>query len=97
MFAASQYNRFASTNGHLGEQTSEKLLKEKFSIWYSEQLFKQFENQSDVPLEDVTVVPVDLSLGNMRNIGAKWLVEAAKYISDNPQFIVNGMEMLIIK
>ena len=26
----------------------------------------------------------------MRNIGAKWLVEVAKYISDNPQFIVNG-------
>ena len=26
----------------------------------------------------------------MKNIGAKWLVEAAKYIADNPQFIVNG-------
>ena len=65
-------------------------LKEQFSIWYSEQLFKQFEDQSDVPLEDVTVDPVDLSLGNMKNIGAKWLVEAAKYITDNPQFTVNG-------
>ena len=43
-----------------------------------------------MPLEDVTVDPVDLSLGNMRNVGAKWLVEAAKYISDIPQFIVNG-------
>ena len=65
-------------------------LKEQFSIWYSEQLFKQFEDHNDVPLEDVTLDPVDLSLGNMKNIGAKWLVEAVKYIADNPQFVVNG-------
>ena len=65
-------------------------LKEQFSIWHSEHLFKQFEDQSDVPLEYVTVDPVDLSLGDMRNIGAKWLVEAAKYFIDNLQFKVNG-------
>lgn len=65
-------------------------LKEQFSMWYSEQLFKQFEDQSDVPLDDVTLNPVDLSLANVKNIGAKWLVEAAKYIANNPQFIVNG-------
>ena len=43
-----------------------------------------------MPLDDVTLNPVDLSLANMKNIGAKWLVEATKYIADNPQFIVNG-------
>ena len=69
---------------------AKSFLKEQFSIWYSEHLFKQFEDQSDVPLEDVTLDPVDLSLGNMKNIGAKWLVEAVKYIASNPQFIVNG-------
>ena len=40
------------------------------------------------------VDPVDLSLGNMRNIGAKWLVEKSKYITDNCQFIVNVSFML---
>ena len=53
-------------------------------------MFKQFADQSDVPLEDVTLDAVDLSLAYMKNIGAKWLMEVAKYIADNPQFIVNG-------
>ena len=26
----------------------------------------------------------------LKEIGAKWLVEMAEYLSDNPQFIVNG-------
>ena len=68
-------------------------LKKQFSVWYSEQLFKKYEEQSYVPLEDVTyytLVPVELSLANMKNISAKWLVEATKYITGNPQFIVNG-------
>ena len=69
---------------------AKSFLKEQFSIWYSEQLFKQFEDQSDVPLDDVTLNPVDFGLANMKNISAKWLVEAAKYIANNPQFIVNG-------
>ena len=34
-------------------------LKKLFSTWYSEQLFKQFEDQSDL---QVTLNPVDLSL-----------------------------------
>ena len=41
-------------------------------------------------IEDVTLDPADLSLTNMKNIGAKLLVEAAKYIADNTQLIVNG-------
>ena len=41
-------------------------------------------------LEDITLDPVDLSLSNTKNIGAKWLVEAIKYIANNPQFVVNG-------
>ena len=40
-------------------------------------------------LEDVTLNPVDVSLAIMKMIGANWLVEAAKYIADNPQLIVN--------
>ena len=33
---------------------TKSFLKEQFSIWYSEQLFKQIADQSDAPLEDVT-------------------------------------------
>ena len=43
-----------------------------------------------MPLDDATLNPVDLSLTNMKNIDAKLLVETAKYIANNPQFIVNG-------
>ena len=41
-------------------------------------------------IETVAVEPVDLSMGTMKELGAKWLVDMANYISDNPQFIVNG-------
>ena len=69
---------------------AKRVLKEQFNIWYSEELLKQFEDHGDVPLEDITLYPVDLSLANMKNIDAKWLVEATKYIADNPRFIING-------
>ena len=69
---------------------AKSFLKEQFSIWYSEQLSKQFEDHGYVPLEDIALDPVDLSLANMKKIGTNWLVEATKYIADNPQFIVNG-------
>ena len=49
-----------------------------------------FEDQSDVPLDDVVLDPIDFSLPIMKNVGAKWLVKMAEYIADNPQFIVNG-------
>ena len=54
------------------------------------QLFKQFDDHGDVPLQDVTLDPVNLSLTNIKNIGAKQLVEATKYVVGNPQFTVNG-------
>ena len=28
----------------------------------------------------------------LRELGAKWIVEMAEYLSDNPQFITNGFE-----
>ena len=33
---------------------------------------------------------VSLSLPHLRKEGAKWLTNAASYISDNPQIVVNG-------
>ena len=65
-------------------------LKDKFSQWYAKQLLQQCEDQSHVPLSDISLEPIDMSMPVMKNISAKWFVKAAEYIADNPQFIVNG-------
>ena len=54
---------------------------------YSEQITKQLEGKE---IDTVEIQPIDLSLQVLKEVGAKWLVEMADYISDNPQFIVNG-------
>ena len=41
-------------------------------------------------MENVVLQPIDLGLPLMKEIGAIWLEKMAQYISDNPQFIVNG-------
>ena len=57
-------------------------LKTQFEMWYSDQATQQLEGQD---IETVAVEPIDLSMGMMmKEIGAKWLVNMAKYISDNP-------------
>lgn len=43
--------------------------------------------------EEVELQPIDLNFPLLKEVGAKWLVEMSDYsmyISDNPQFIVNG-------
>ena len=66
---------------------AKSFLKKQFEMWYSHQVTQQLEGQD---IETVAVAPIDLSMGMMKEIGAKWLVDMASYISDNPQFIVNG-------
>ena len=60
-------------------------LKQKFQIWYAEQISAQLEDEADVNIE-----PIDLTMAVMKEASASWLVEMWDYISDNPQFIVNG-------
>ena len=62
-------------------------LKEQFQNWYSEQVTRQLDGED---VENVDLEPVELSMAVMKEIGAKWLVDMADYISNNPQFIVNG-------
>ena len=40
-------------------------------------------------MDTVAVEPIDLSMSMMKEIGAKWPVDMANYIADNPPFIVN--------
>jgi len=62
-------------------------LKEQFQKWYSEQVIEQLNSED---FEIVELEPVELSMAVMKEIGAKWLVDMADYISNNPNFIVNG-------
>ena len=66
---------------------AKSFLKKKFEMWYSDQVTQQLEGQD---MDTVAVEPIDLSMGMMKEVGAKWLVDMANYIGDNPQFIVNG-------
>ena len=66
-------------------------LRRKFQRWYSEQVTKQLEG---VEIETCELEPIDLSLSVLKEVGAKWLVEMAKYFEDNPMIIVNGVHSL---
>ena len=68
---------------HISEQACKRLLKRKFEAWYSEEITKQ------IHVDSVELEPIKLCLASLKELGAKWLVEMAKDISDNPQFIVN--------
>ena len=46
-----------------------------------------------VDIEKEQLQLVDLSLPALRELGAKWLVEMARYISNNPCFIVQGLRI----
>ena len=41
-------------------------------------------------LDTVELQPIPLNLPCLKELGAKWLVEAANYMSENPQMIVSG-------
>ena len=65
-------------------------LKRKFDEWYSQQVIEQLDGENMDDFENVNLQPIDLSLPALKEVGAKWLVEMAEYISSNPQMIVNG-------
>ena len=65
-------------------------LKKKFDDWYSSMVQEQLQGKNMDELEAATITPIDLSLGTMKHVGAKWLLEAVDYISANPSIIVNG-------
>ena len=90
MLTATEHNRFAPAYGYISQQASNSFLKDVFSQWYAKHLLQQCEDQSHVPLLDISLEPFDMSMAVMKNISAKWFIKAAEYIADNPQFIVNG-------
>ena len=63
-------------------------LKGKFQDWYADQIWQQLDPSVDIEEQELQLV--DLSLPALREFGAKWLVEMAEYMSNNPCFIVRG-------
>ena len=51
---------------------------------------QQFQAQGDVPLCDVVLEPIDLTLPFLKSVSTEWFIKMAEYITDNPQLIVNG-------
>ena len=53
-------------------------LKKRFEGWYSGEVLKQLQGKS---LETAELQPISLNLPFLKELGAKWLVEAANYMS----------------
>ena len=63
-------------------------LRGEFQKWYSDKIMLQLDNPSaDFSTAELNLV--DLSMAAMKITG-QWLVKMYDYISNNPDFIVNG-------
>ncbi len=69
---------------------AKEYLRRQFEAWYSEEVMKQLEGKDLQDLGDAELQPINMGMPIMKEIGAKWLVGMAEYLSNNPQFIVNG-------
>ena len=69
---------------------AKEYLKRKFEQWYAEQVMQQLDGREIDDLEEAELEPIELGMPLLKEVGAKWLVEMAEYISDNPQFVVHG-------
>ena len=64
-------------------------LRGEFQKWYYDQIMQQLDNPSaDFSIAELN--PVDLSMATMEEITDQWLVNRYNYISNYPEFIVNG-------
>ena len=57
---------------------AKSFLKNQFSQWYAEQLLQQLEDHNDIPLDQIELDTIDLSLPMLEDFWAKWLVKMAK-------------------
>ena len=61
-------------------------LKREFEQWYAEQVMRQLKGQD---IDSAGLQEINLGLPVLKEVAAKWLVNTAEYITENPQFIVN--------
>ena len=65
-------------------------IRRKFEEWYSQQVMEQLDGVEMDQLNSATLNPIDLGMAQVKEVGAKWMVEMADYIGENPQFVING-------
>ena len=63
-------------------------LKQKFEEWYSNEVMKQLDGVEDIELAEMK--PVDMCMAAIKELTSHWMIEMARYIEDNPQFIIRG-------
>lgn len=63
-------------------------LRRKINELYSDQIMHQLKERSE-EFEEYNLEPI-----SMAHMKGNWLVDAADYISQNPSFLVNGMDIL---
>ena len=68
-------------------KSAKSFLKRRFEQWYSDKIIKQLNGKD---IETTELEPIGLNLATLRELMAKWLVEMANYIAENPLIIVNG-------
>lgn len=63
-----------------------KLMKEEFSIWYGEQVVKEFQNQCE------TRTPVDLRLTTLKPLHSRWMLSSFEKLRSNLRVKMIGWE-----
>ena len=56
-------------------------LRQRFQEWYADQVLQQLHGKE---IDSVELEPISLSLPQLKELGAKWLVDMFKHIADNP-------------
>ena len=66
-------------------KAAKEYLRRQFQEWYSEQVCLQLQKDGDA-----TVEPVDLRMGIVKPLGAKWMMGLYDYMKTKPDIIRNG-------
>ena len=75
---------------------TKEFIKRQFEQSYSEEVIKQLDRNDKDELEAAEIQPIDMHMQVVKEVGAKWMVEMAEYISDNPQFIVMDLSSQVV-
>ena len=62
-------------------------LKEKLEMWYADQVVEQLKGKDT---EKTELQPIALNLTILKELMARWLVEMAEYLAENPLLVVKG-------
>ena len=79
MLTSPKHHRPTTTMDISVNKPAKSFLKKKFEHWYSEEVTKQLQGVTDI--ESAELRPVTYSMGVVKELSAKWLVEMVDYLS----------------